>query len=242
MFLECTENGSLTSDTLPLTGLLFYNLNPGNIFPGSVFSATFTYQTRLAPNIMHNHILLEIGKKIRKVRRRKKMTVQQLADRAKVSKGLISRIENSRTIPSLPVLIKIISGLEEEINSFFEDIDQEDKPETVVIQRAEDLQGFTKEKAIGFMYYNIMDTSLGDFVFQSTILELAPHSQRDLVTTDGHEFKYIIEGELEYQIGDVTYYLKAGDSLYFNARTPHVPINRSDKPVKMLVIYLLSSE
>jgi len=191
---------------------------------------------------MHNHILLEIGQKIRKVRRHKKLTVQELADRAGVSKGLISRIENSRTIPSLPVLIKIIGGLEEEINSFFEDIDQEEKQEAVVIRRADELEGFTKEKAIGFMYYNIMDTSLGDFVFQSTILELAPHSQRDLVTTDGHEFKYIIEGEVEYQIGEETYHLRAGDSLYFNARLPHVPINRSDKPVKMLVVYLLSSD
>jgi len=170
------------------------------------------------------------------------MTVQELANRAEVSKGLISRIENSRTIPSLPVLIKIISGLEEEINSFFEDIDQEEKQERVIIRRSEELEGFTKEKAIGFLYYNILDASFGDLVLQTSILELAPKSKRKQVTTDGHEFKYIIEGEVEYQIGDDTYHLKAGDSLYFNARIPHVPINRSDKPVKMLVVYLLSSE
>ncbi|WP_409994912.1 helix-turn-helix domain-containing protein [Chitinophaga pinensis] len=41
-------------------------------------------------------------------RREKNITVQDLADRAKVIKGLISQIENSRTIPSLIVLIDII--------------------------------------------------------------------------------------------------------------------------------------
>nr|WP_227256257.1 helix-turn-helix transcriptional regulator [Pedobacter sp. MR2016-19] len=50
------------------------------------------------------------------------ITVQELADKAEVSKGLISQIENSRTIPSLMVLMDIIKSLEIDLNSFFKDI------------------------------------------------------------------------------------------------------------------------
>ena len=87
---------------------------------------------------MHDYILLEIGQKLRKIRKGKGLTVQNIATRAGVSKGLISRIENGKTIPSLPVLIGVIKSLEFDLNSFFTDIDQ--KPlEQLVIKRADEL-------------------------------------------------------------------------------------------------------
>ena len=59
---------------------------------------------------MQEDILIQISTNIKERRREKGITVQELADRAKVSKGLISQIENSRTIPSLIVLIQIIAN------------------------------------------------------------------------------------------------------------------------------------
>ncbi|WP_370629788.1 helix-turn-helix domain-containing protein [Pedobacter sp. MR2016-19] len=60
--------------------------------------------------------------KIKERRKELGITVQELADKAEVSKGLISQIENSRTIPSLMVLMDIIKSLEIDLNSFFKDI------------------------------------------------------------------------------------------------------------------------
>jgi uncharacterized RmlC-like cupin family protein len=33
--------------------------------------------------------------------------------------------------------------------------------------------------------------------------------------------------------------MQQGDSIFFNGKIPHVPVNTSQKPVSMLVIYLL---
>lgn len=188
---------------------------------------------------MHRHILEEIGKKIRKVRRELGMTVQELADRAGVSKGLISRIENSRTIPSLPVLIAIIKGLEKDLSDFFGDIDQPNDQKKVVVIPKDELEPTTRENAVGFLYRSILDRSFGDILIQAKLLDLEPGSQRSKVETDGYEFKHILTGEVVYEIGDQIYELKAGDSIYFDGRIPHVPKNESTEPVRMLVIYIM---
>ena len=59
---------------------------------------------------MEEDIIIQISNHIKDKRREKNITVQELASRANVSKGLISQIENSRTVPSLIVLIDIIKS------------------------------------------------------------------------------------------------------------------------------------
>ena len=51
-----------------------------------------------------DNFLIGIGKRIKEIRKKQHITINTLATNAQVSNGLISRIENGRTIPSLPVL------------------------------------------------------------------------------------------------------------------------------------------
>ncbi|MDR0752257.1 MAG: XRE family transcriptional regulator [Christensenellaceae bacterium] len=46
----------------------------------------------------------------------------------------------------------------------------------------------------------------------------------ELVSHDGEEFNYVIEGMLRVNINSKDYYLKEGDSLYFNAKFPHAQV------------------
>ena len=47
---------------------------------------------------------------------------------------------------------------------------------------------------------------------------------------------------MEYEIGDEVFTLRAGDSLFFDARLPHVPVNRTNELVRMLVVYFLMAD
>jgi DNA-binding XRE family transcriptional regulator len=62
-------------------------------------------------NSMQEDILIQISNKIKGARKGKNATVQELATKAHVSKGLISQIENNRTIPLCPywAIIRLIS-------------------------------------------------------------------------------------------------------------------------------------
>ena len=43
----------------------------------------------------------------------------------------------------------------------------------------------------------------------------------DMHAHEGQEFNYIVEGKMEFIIGDMVYMLNEGDSVYFNSATPH---------------------
>ena len=183
---------------------------------------------------MNQYILVEIGQKLRKIRKEKGLTVQTVAVRAGVSKGLISRIENSRTVPSLPVLISIIKSLEVGINSFFGDIDR-GALEHVIVKKATDLKTSNPNPSDALLHYPIIDKNVPESFLKTSVLEIKPAAKGLNQSTSGFTFQYILEGQIEYQISGETYELTTGDSIYFDAKKIHSFENTSDVVAKLLV-------
>lgn len=162
---------------------------------------------------MDGAILLEISKRIKQYRLEKGLTVQELADLSAVSKGMISQIENGRSIPSLTVLLSIISALQINLSEFFMDISQEE--ETIIIKQRGTYDEFQKEGSNGFSYERFLTRTIKNSTVDIVFLTLQPNSYRDQVSTEAFEYKYIISGEVDYLIANETYTLKEGDSLFF---------------------------
>lgn len=190
---------------------------------------------------MEKDILIRISQQIKERRKQKGITVQELADKAGVSKGLISQIENGRTIPSLLVLISIILALDIDLNSFFKDVNVPQQ-EPILVRRKAEYTHFEKEEASGFHYYRIFTKSVKNSTIDFVILQLEPNAQRSMVKTDAFEFKYVISGEVEYEFKSETIRLGTGDSMFFDGRMPHTPHNPGKDPAIMLVIYFFEEE
>lgn len=189
---------------------------------------------------MEGAFLLEVSRRIKEFRLEKRLTVQELADRSGVSKGLISQIENGRSIPSLPVLFGIIQSLEMAVSSFFDGLNLQTP--NVLVQRKKDYESFTKEDAKGFLYKRIFVKNVSASTLDFVILELARNAKREEVTTDAFEYKYIIQGECEYLINGERYALKEGDSLFFDGRLPHLPRNTGSDKCIMLIVYFFNQK
>lgn len=186
---------------------------------------------------MEDDVLIQISNRIKDRRREKNITVQELASRANVSKGLISQIENSRTVPSLIVLIDIIKSLEIDLNVFFKDIKYNGREFPLLIRRKEAYEHFEKEDATGFNYHRIFTQSIKKSTIDIVILDLEPDAQRPQIQTEAFEYKYVISGTVDYHFGDEVYHLKQGDSMLFDGRMPHTPKNSGKEKASMLVIY-----
>nr|WP_294942392.1 XRE family transcriptional regulator [uncultured Mucilaginibacter sp.] len=186
---------------------------------------------------MEDDVLIQISNRIKDKRREKNITVQELATRANVSKGLISQIENSRTIPSLVVLVDIIKALEIDMNVFFKDIHSTGGNFPLIIRRQEEYDRFEKEHAEGFHYQRIFTQSIKNSTVDIVILELEPEAHRPQVETEAYEYKYILNGSIEYHFGEKVYTLNQGDSMLFDGRIPHTPKNTGTQTARMLVIY-----
>ncbi|WNW02876.1 XRE family transcriptional regulator [Tenacibaculum sp. HL-MS23] len=184
-----------------------------------------------------NNFLIGIGKRIKIIRKKQKLTISEVASNAGVSNGLISRIENGRTMPSLPVLLELIAALKIDPSNFFKDIENAQTKKYIHISK-EEQQLIEKEvDAEGFTYHHIFNKSLSAIGFEAVILNISPNSKREKVVTDAWEFKYIISGSCTYYIGEDKIIVNKGDSLYFNGKIPHVPFNHTAQDCTMLVLY-----
>ncbi len=187
---------------------------------------------------MSEYLLSGIGKRIKEIRQAQEAKLTEVAERAGISKGLLSKIENGRTVPSLPVLLSIIRTLGVPLDSFFQNLHFE--PEGRYIhKRPTEFVPFTKEdNAKGFQYFHILEKGLDRITIEASLLDIEPGSQRGRVRTDAYEFKYMLEGTVHYDIEGEEILLQPGDALFYNGNLPHVPINRGDQKARMLVLYL----
>ncbi len=188
---------------------------------------------------MNEDLILLIGEKIKSKRTQKKITVETLANKAGVTKGLISQIENNRTVPSLPVLFNIIQALNEDLKTFFEDMHVHFTNGHVLIIRKGEEKPFEKEPVRGFTYKRILTKSLVTQAIDIAVLELKRGAGRkQMITTDAFECKHILKGKIEYQIEKEKFTLEAGDTLFFDGRARHRVKNIGQGEAAILIVYL----
>jgi transcriptional regulator with XRE-family HTH domain len=188
---------------------------------------------------MNEELILLLGDKIKTKRTQKNITLEQLAKKAGVSKGLISQIENNRTVPSLPVLFSIIHSLDEDLKTFFEDMQDAVNNGHILIIRKGQEKLFEKEPVKGFSYKRILTRSITSQATDVVLLELKKNaSRKQMIQTDAFECKHVLKGSVEYQIDKETFQLHEGDTLFFDGRSRHRLKNIGATEALILVIYL----
>lgn len=190
---------------------------------------------------MSKNLIPQIGRKIRVIRTEQKLSIQEVADRASITKGMLSKIENGRSIPSLPVLLGLIKALNVDIPFFFNGI-YLDSDRRYILTRANDTSTIEKETDTpGYNYQSAFGTTVSTETMEVVLLTIEPGAKREKVTTDAYEFKYIINGTVDYYLDDEVVSLEKGDFFFYDGRIPHVPINTGDDAVIMLVVYFFNS-
>lgn len=185
--------------------------------------------------------LVRIARAIKHRRKQMDLSLEELAVRAGVSRSLVSKVENSRAIPSMPVLIKVARGLQITLSDLVLGTDASEEPRFVVI-RSFDHVVQEKEDAVGFHYENLISRVLNDSLFEVSILSVEPRGKRRPVQSDGSEFLYVLEGVVDFHLGEDVVSLATGDAIFFDGRISHVPVNTGDRTAHMMVIYLINSE
>lgn len=189
---------------------------------------------------MYEHLSF-LGVRLREQRRNRHLTLRELARRTNLSAGLISKIENFRTIPSLPVLLSIARELRLDPAKLFDGMPAaEDRPWLLV--RAGEGVPVERESNHGMHYAMLLESGLAASEFQLMLVRVSPGAKRKAVSGAGMELLYLLSGELDYRVGDDTIKFGTGDTLFFDGSIPHVPVNNSSTEAVMLVLYLLSEE
>ena len=152
------------------------------------------------------HDTFKIGDRIRAMRITQKRTLQEIADSCDLSKSMISKIENNRTVPSVAALVKLAKALGTSISNLLEHDGWE---KAIVTSRKQAEKSMTlTEKGYSFFPYasEYHEKNMQPFLFTAKKGKVQPHQ----VSHEGEEFIYVLEGEMEMQVGETTFTLKPG--------------------------------
>ncbi len=182
--------------------------------------------------------LIKLGLSIKTFRKEQNLTLAALSEMTDLTAGLLSRIENFRTIPSLPVLLKIAEALKVTPAELLSGIGETASPGWTLVRKNE-RTAVERENNKGFMYEMLLDTESSGCNLQSLVLNIEPGAVREKVKTDGDQFIFILKGNIIFYLGDEKINLSEGDILFFDGNIEHVPQNPGNKTAVLLAVYYL---
>ena len=182
-----------------------------------------------------------IGREVREFRKKLDMTVADLAKLADLSAGMLSKIENGMTSPSLDTLQALSRALHVPVTAFFRRYEEE-RDATFVPAG----QGLTIERRgtrAGHQYQLLGHTLRKNIAVEPYLITLTEKSDVfPIFQHAGVEFLYMLEGEVGYRHGNKTYVMRPGDSLFFDADAPHGPDELRQLPIRFLSVICYSRE
>lgn len=165
-----------------------------------------------------------IGREVRAHRRKQEITVAELSASTGLSIGMLSKIENGNTSPSLKTLQTLSDALAVPLTTFFRGF--EEKRVAVHTKASEGVE-MKREGTRANHQYNLLGhigSNSSGVIVEPYLITLSDKS--DVFPTFQHggiETIYMLEGEVDYRHGDNVYPLKPGDTLFFDANAPHGP-------------------
>ena len=183
----------------------------------------------------------EISDKIKALRKRRKITIQDLAHKTDLTPGYLSKIENSETPPPIPTLAKIAYALNVHVSYFFED-DSDQNGGLSIIRKNERKELIGDYTPLGYKYEAIIRKKK-DKDLKPLIITL-PHGLDSKSIPynyhNGEEMIYVLAGKMMFYYGDDQYAVEEGDCLYFDSTIPHkVMAAKGKEPVKILSVLSL---
>lgn len=180
---------------------------------------------------------IAIGREVRAHRRQQNITVAELAQLTGISIGMISKIENGNTSPSLSTLQTLSNALGVTLTSFFRRF--EEKRTATHTKAGEGVEMERAGTRAGHQYNLLghIGSNASGVMVEPYLISLTEES--DIFPTfqhEGIEMLYMLEGEISYRHGEHLYVLKPGDTLFFDADAPHGPEILDKLPARYLSI------
>lgn len=176
-----------------------------------------------------------IGREVKRYREKLGLTIAELAKAAEMSAGMLSKIENGATSPSLASLQALGRALAVPVTAFFKSY--EEIRDATFVKAGQGLTIERRGTRAGHQYQLLGHSPHGPVMVEPYLITLT--HQSDVFPTFQHaglEFLYMLEGNVVYRHGGKTYDMHPGDALFFDADAPHGPEELRELPIRYLSV------
>ena len=169
-----------------------------------------------------------LGIRLKLARQTRGLTLKALSEAANCSESLLSKIENGKASPSLPMLHRLVQVLETNIGWMFEESDGEEgivfragaRP-LIALDPLRRGEGISLERVIPYSPGHLLQCNIHHIEKDGASAGPIQHA--------GEEVGYILAGEVELTVGEKHFQLTEGDAFVFNSDLPHSYRNTGNK-------------
>ncbi|MBM6807475.1 XRE family transcriptional regulator [Faecalicoccus pleomorphus] len=171
---------------------------------------------------------MKIGAKIKELRTRNGLTLEELASRSELTKGFLSQLERDLTSPSISTLEDILEALGTNLSEFFQST-----PEQQITFGKNDF--FVDERDEHTVEWIVPNAQKNEM--EPIRITIHPGCTSFIMkANEGQEFGYVLNGQVELVIGKKVYSMKAKETFYLNGARSHFIRNKGKKDAVLLWI------
>jgi transcriptional regulator with XRE-family HTH domain len=180
---------------------------------------------------------IAVGERIKKLRKEKNLSLQDLADKTGFSTALLSQLENHLVSPPLGTLIRLAKGLEVNLGELI--FGQGEKTFSIVRSKERKVVSRYASKvgvSYGYTYEALAPDFKGGHMVPFMVTLEPTETPKKPSSHDGEEFITVLEGEMEITLEEFTDVLQPGDCVYYHSTIPHLARCHKGKPARILAV------
>ena len=187
-------------------------------------------KTRLTSNKMG------IGANIRFMRRQRRMSLDELAGAAGITKSYLSKIERGISVPSIAVALKVANSFAVSIGQL---LGEEPGDESICIVRRDERKRVMRDGSNRGYNYEMLAAAKRFKAMEPFIMRPPSEFQGEhFFEHIGEEFILVLSGAMEIEFSNQRVTLEKGDAVYFDSLLPHRSRSLGEEATEALVIVM----
>jgi len=179
--------------------------------------------------------MYDLAQRLKKFRQNHGLTLEQVATRSGLTQGYLSKLERGVSEPSISSVLKLADAYDVSISELIGHTNDKSHQAVTIVRKEERSslsQSNTKVKIEAIAEQRIIK-KMNPFI-------IYPTQERDAKPLHdphpGEEFILVLKGTIKIFIGNNSFVLNKGDSVYFDANIPHRIANQGKEQAEVLVV------
>lgn len=175
---------------------------------------------------------MNVGNTINKLRKDRKMTLVELAEKSGVALATLSRMENGKMTGTLESHMKICEALGLTLPDLYKNL-YTSKNMIDIHTKKSPAEVFIHDKKSS---EEILASKVSNKKMMPVLIKInkGGKTHAEKARPGIEKFIYVVEGKVEANIGEEKYTLTKGDTLYFESLVPHFFKNLNDNESRLL--------
>lgn len=178
-----------------------------------------------------------IGERIRSIREEKGLSLEELSQMTGFEVELLASIEKKEVQPQLGTVMKLSKALDGAFSRMLSGVGDRLYSITRKDQRKAVMRSTSHEGRKKVYSYKSLAPEVKGRNMEALYVTLEENPEGEMSVHNGEEFIYVIEGNVIFKIGDDTFELEPGDTVYYLSTTPHMVAAKEGSASILAVLY-----